>query len=156
MGAELPTSDDIKDDVDSGLTLFGGVTFDLSSSFSLYAEGGWGRHDLSDSDFDGTASPSHLLGGALFSFLGDAPLSPYVFGGLGVQTVKVSIEDESESDSTFGWQLGAGLGFDIGSLNAFGEGRYHSASFDEDGDLGEFDFAMFAVAVGLSFGLGGS
>lgn len=153
-GAAFPTGDDLEN-VDAGLQLFGGATFDVSEKVSLYAEGQWGTHDIENSET--TVKPMALMGGILFGFGDDdAPLSPYVFGGGGIQTVKVDPETgDSVDDSTFGWQLGAGANFDLAGIGAFAEGRYQSASFDADSEIGALDFAIFSVSVGLSVALGG-
>lgn len=154
-GPAFPVSDDIKDDVDAGVNLFGGVTFDATSRFSLYAEGSWGRHSLSD--VDANVTPTSLMAGGIFGFTDneDAAVSPYIFGGLGVQTVKVGNDVADISDSTFGYQFGAGLGFGLGGLDAFAEGRYQAASYGEDSDFGDFSFAVVTAAIGLSIALGG-
>ena len=54
-----------------------------------------------------------------------------------------------DSNSAFGFQGGAGLGFDVAGLEVFGEGRYMSAGFDSG------TTAFMALIVGLSFDFGG-
>lgn len=156
-GAAFPTGDDL-DGVDAGLQLFGGATFDVSEKVSLYAEGQWGTHSLEASD-DVTVKPSALMAGLILG-LGsdeDAPVSPYLFAGGGIQTVNIDPDTgEGADDSTFGFQLGAGLGFDLAGIGAFAEGRYQRASFADDAAvLPDATFAIFSVAVGLSVELGG-
>lgn len=156
-GAAFPSGDDLSD-VDAGLQLFGGLTLDLNERISVYAEGQWGTHNVDDVDVD-KAKPAAIMGGLLFGLTSDedAPVQPYIFGGGGLQSVTVDLATgDSFDDSTFGWQVGAGIGFALGGLDAFAEGRYQAASYDADSDLGEFDFAIFSLAVGLSFELGGS
>lgn len=157
-GAAFPSGDDL-DGVDSGLQLVGGVVVDVSSMLSIYAEGQWGRHDVEDEGETGTANPSALMAGLLLGFSpANSPIEPYVFAGLGLQSVSLEADESpvSVDDRTFGWQLGAGIGFPLGSLNGFAEGRYQAASFDADSEFGELDFAIFSLIVGLSIDLGGS
>lgn len=154
-GSAIPTGDDLED-VEAGLQLLGGVSYDLSEKLSLYGEGQWGTHDIDGTD-DVTVKPSALMAGLLLGLSGDedAALSPYLFGGLGLQTLSVDDEGSDPSDSTFGYQVGAGLGFDLGSLPAFLEGRFQGASFDADSDVGELDFSIFSIILGFSFDIGG-
>jgi opacity protein-like surface antigen len=150
-GVASPQGDDLEN-VDAGLILVGGVTFDLSEMLSLYAEGAWGTHD---SEGDVTVNPSSLMAGLLYGFGGeDAAISPYVFAGAGLQGVALDVTTDP-SDRTFGWQAGAGLGFELVGLPAFLEGRYHSASFDADSDVGELDFGLLSFILGFSFDLSG-
>jgi len=161
-GAAFPGGD--FDDVDSGLQLVGGITFDVSEMLSLYAEGQWGTHDAdSEPGADVSAKPSALMAGLLVGLTGDedAAVSPYLFGGIGLQNLEVEGSSGPVSvtvdDRTFAFQLGAGIGFDIGSLPAFLEGRYQAANYDDFGDLGdgEAEFSLFSILFGFSFDLGG-
>ncbi len=154
-GSAIPTGDDLED-VEAGLQLLGGFTYDLSERLSLYGEGQWGTHDIDGTD-DVTVKPSALMAGLLLGLSGDedAALSPYLFGGLGLQSVKVDADAGDSDDRTFGYQVGAGFGFDLGSLPTFLEGRYQAASFDADSDIGELDFSIFSIILGFSFDIGG-
>jgi len=156
-GPAFPIGDDL-DGIESGLQLTGGLTFDLSERVSLYGEGQWGTHGVEDTD-EVTVKPSALMAGLLLGLSGseDAAIQPYVFGGLGLQSVNLDADADvaDASDRTFGYQAGAGFGFDLGSLPAFLEGRYQAASFDVDSDIGELDFSIFSVILGFSFDLGG-
>ena len=145
-GPTFPTSD-FGDIADTGWMIFGGGTYDLSEQLSIYGEGFWGQNGVTDSE--GDLNPSGIMGGLLYGFSADesAPISPYVFGGAGLLTLS-----NGESESGFGFQGGAGLGFDLGGLDAFAEGRYTSGSIE----LGTVDATVgfFAIVVGLSFGFG--
>jgi opacity protein-like surface antigen len=156
-GAAFPTGGDL-DGVESGVQLFGGATFDITPRLGVYAEGQFGSHGIENSD--SKVKPSALMGGLIFDLMSDedAPVSPYVFGGAGLQTVKFDPEQgDAVDDSAFGFQLGAGVGFDLLGLGAFAEGRYQTAAFADDADvLTDATFAIFSVAVGLSFQFGGS
>lgn len=156
-GAAFPTGDDL-DGVDSGLQLFGGATFDVSEKLSVYAEGQWGTHDLEGGG--GTAKPAAIMAGLLLGLTGDddAPVSPYIFGGAGLQSLTIDLDESgSFDDSAFGFQLGAGVGFDLAGIGAFAEGRYQRAAFADDAEvLTDATFALFSVAVGLSVELGGN
>jgi hypothetical protein len=153
-GSAFPTGDDM-DGVDAGLQLVGGVVVDLSNRVSLYGEGQWGTHGLEDSD--DSAKPSALMAGLLLGLSGDedAAAQPYVFAGLGLQSISVDDGDGDPSDSTMGWQAGAGVGFDLFGLGSFLEGRYQAASYDPDSEFDELDFAIFSIIFGFSFDLGG-
>lgn len=150
-GVASPQGDDLEN-IDAGLILLGGVTFDVSERLSVFAEGAWGTHD---SEGDVTVNPSSLMGGLILGFGDeDAAVNPYVFAGAGLQGVALDVATDP-SDRTFGWQAGAGLGFDLVGLPAFFEGRYHGASFDADSDVGELDFGLLSFVLGFSFDLSG-
>ncbi|HKK92493.1 MAG TPA: outer membrane beta-barrel protein [Longimicrobiales bacterium] len=158
-GSAIPTGDDLDAlDVEAGLQLLGGFTYDLSERVSVYGEGQWGTHDLENSDI--TANPSALMGGLLVGLAGsdDAPISPYLFAGAGLQSLSLERDIGDVDDRTFGYQAGAGIGFDLGPLPTFLEGRYQAASFDP-GVFGEDipleDFSIFSIILGFSFELGG-
>ncbi len=160
-GSAIGTGEDMED-VDAGLQLLGGLVVDVTDRVGIYAEGQWGRHDVTiEGVTDPTATPSALMAGLLLGLSSneDAAISPYVFGGVGLQSLELEGEEggetESADDRTFGWQAGAGFGFDIGSLPAFLEGRYQRASFDEDSEFEELDFAIFSIIFGFSFDFGG-
>lgn len=156
-GAAFPTGDDL-DGVDGGLQLLGGVVVEVSSLLSIYAEGQWGTHDFEDGAITGTVDPSALMAGLMLGFSpANSPVNPYFFAGVGVQSVSLEADGlGSLDDSTFGWQLGGGIGFPIGPVNGFAEGRYQAASFDADSEVSNLDFAIFSLIVGLSIDLGGN
>ena len=159
-GSAIPTGDDMED-VDAGLQLLGGLVLDLTEMVSIYAEGQWGTHDVSvDGATDVSAKPSALMAGLLLGIGGDeGAVSPYLFAGGGLQSLDLEGEEGgitvSVDDRTFGWHVGGGIGFDLGSLPAFLEGRYQAASFDSDSEFDELDFAIFSIIFGFSFDLGG-
>jgi len=150
-GVASPTGDDM-DGVEAGLQLLGGVEYYLSDKLAIMAEGQWGTHDLEGSD--NSVSPTALMGGLSLGLGSEgSALYPWVFAAAGLQGV--SIEDGPD-DRTFGYQVGAGVGFQLFGQNAGLRGSYQAASFDADSDLGEFDFAIFSVVLGFAFPLGGS
>lgn len=154
-GPAIPTGDDLED-VESGLQLTGGATFGLSERLALFAEGQWGTHGIEDSDTK--VKPSALMGGLLFRLSSDpdAAISPFFGAGVGIQTVSVDNDTTDPSSSTFGYEVGAGFGFDLVGLPANLMAKYQAASFDADSDIGELDFSIFSILLGFSFPLGGS
>lgn len=162
VGGAFPTGDDMEG-VNAGFQLVGGVTVDVASQLSIYGEGSWGTHGT---EFDGVdlgvdAKPYALMAGLLLDLMSDedAPATPYVFGGAGLQWIKLTDGDTDISDNAFGFQLGAGVGFNLGPVDGFAEGRYARAGFDADSDLSdgeEFTFAAFGLVAGVSINLGGN
>ncbi len=152
-GLASPSGDDLSD-VSSGWMAAGGVTFDVGTS-GVWAgvDGAYGRNST---DVDGEAvKPFSLMGVLGYSFPTEGSVNPYVWGGAGLQGVKFSDDGgSSESESGFGWQAGAGLGFGSSDSNVrpYIEGRYHSASLDIDGF--DVDLAFFGVLFGVSIGVG--
>lgn len=157
-GPTFPTSD-YGGYADNGFMLAGGVTFEIAGNLDVYGEGFWGqnKHNVQEQG-DPKTNPLGFMAGLLYGFGGeDLPVDPYVFGGLGILQHRYSAAGESSSDSAFGFQGGAGVGFDIGGLGAFAEGRYMYASFDAESPGGDSEAtAFYSILVGLSFDLGGS
>lgn len=147
VGPTFPSSD-YADYAKTGFMIVGGVTYEIVPQLSVYGEGGYGQNNH-DTEGDKT-NPSTIMAGLLYGFGGDnAPVSPYVFGGGGMLTHKYSSDQfEGSSETKFGFQGGAGLGFNLGGFDAFAEGRYTSASFDG------FATAFMGIVVGLSFNFG--
>jgi opacity protein-like surface antigen len=147
VGPTFPSSD-YADYAKTGFMIVGGVTYEIAPNLDVYGEGAWGQNNH-DTDGDKT-NPSSIMAGLLYGFGGeDAPVSPYVFGGGGMLTHRYSSDEfGSSSDTKFGFQAGAGLGFNLGGFDAFTEGRYTSASFDGS------TTAFLGIVAGLSFNFG--
>lgn len=156
VGPTFPSSD-YSEYAKTGFLVAGGVTYEVASQLSIYGEGFWGQNNHEGS---GKTAPSGLMAGLMYGFGGeDAPISPYVFGGGGLLTHRwIPDEGDSESNSGFGFQGGAGIGFDIAGLQAFAEGRYTSGSIDEEispGVTASATTAFIGILLGLSFNFGG-
>lgn len=152
-GLASPSGDDM-DGVDTGWMVAGGLIFDVGSS-GVWAgvDGAYGRNTT---DLDGeTVKPFSVMGVLGYSFPTEGSVSPYVWGGAGLQGIKFSDElGGSESESGFGWQAGAGISFGGADSNVrpYVEGRYHSASIDIDGF--DVDVRFFGALFGVSIGIG--
>ena len=101
---------------------------------------------------DGKTNPYGIMGVVLYEFGMEGSVDPYLFGEAGWLAHKFSGdifgESVSETDSGFGWQLGAGIGFPVSqSISIYGEGRYTAGT----GDVSDTKF--FSALAGLSFGI---
>lgn len=158
VGPSFPIGD-YGDYAGTGFHLAGGFSLDLVADLSVYAEGFWGQNNHSDSD--AKTRPYGAYSGLLYEFETDAlPVDPYIFGGIGILVHDFSFEsggiDLSESENAFSYQTGAGVEFDLGGLDAFGEVRLLGASFDaETQGLDDEATTFIAVTFGVSFDLGG-
>jgi hypothetical protein len=100
---------------------------------------------------------SRILGGtanAVFAFPGTSPARPYLLGGVGVYNGKTSVEGfETESETKFGLNAGAGFDFSLGSANLFADARFHAIlKGGVDVQSGEEATAyMIPVTLGLRF-----
>ncbi len=149
-GITFPTSD-YGDIADTGWMGAGGVLFPVGpAGLAIGAEGFYGQNSSVD-ELDYLDSPK-LYGGmgiVVYSFQTAGSIEPYVFGGAGLMALRLSGEGESDTESGFGYQFGAGLGFALSeNVSLYGEGRYMGASIN-DGTVG-----LFGIFAGLSFGLG--
>ena len=86
--------------------------------------------------------------------MGTMGASPYVIGGVGAYRTKVDVSGtvfgipfSGESTETrFGWNVGGGLEFGLGTLKTFVEARYHGVPGDKN-----FDFNHIPVTFGIMF-----
>jgi hypothetical protein len=154
-GGSFPNSD-YGDYAKTGVLLVGGVDFEVAQNLSVWGEGFWGqnKHEGDDSK----TNPVGFMAGLMYGFGGEeASVEPYVFAGAGWMIHKYSSDTfGDDSQGAFGLQGGAGLGFDLGGLDAFVEGRYMRASYDsESPGAGSAVTAFMALIAGVSFDLGG-
>jgi opacity protein-like surface antigen len=158
-GATFP-SGDFGDYAKTGWQIAGGYLFDLGTEgLSVGIDGFYGenKHDVGEEtspglESDSKTNPYGIMGVVLYEFGLDGSVQPYAFGGLGWLAHKFSGEifgeDVSETDSGFGWQLGAGVAFPVSqSIALYGEGRYTAGT----GDVSETKF--FSLLGGVSFGI---
>jgi opacity protein-like surface antigen len=159
VGPTFPTSD-YGDYANTGFMLAGGATFEIATNLDIYGEAFWGQnnHDEEVVGEDSKTNPLGFMAGLLYGFGGeDAAVDPYVFGGAGLMQHRYSSDTfGDDSESAFGFQAGAGMGFALGGLDAFAEGRYTHASYDAESEGADSAVtAFFSIMVGLSFDLGG-
>lgn len=137
-GASIPSADY---DADTGWLAAGGVTFPVGAAgLWVGAEGLYSRNSRDEISF----KPYSVMGIVGYDVSTESSLSPFVFGGLGLMGIS-----NGDSESGFGFQLGAGVGFEGDSnITPFVEGRYQSVSLD-GGTL-----AILGIEGGVSIGLG--
>jgi len=161
-GAGFPTGD-FGDAADTGWQIAGGILFaDIGTpGLSLGVDGSYGQNSIKDDnpfglDISGNIKTYGIMGIALYSFANESGVDPYVFGGAGWLGADgyASVSDGdttgsvSDSESSFGYQLGAGIGFGISEkISIYGEGRYTGGT----GDLSEIKW--ISALAGLSFAL---
>ncbi|MBT8405169.1 MAG: outer membrane beta-barrel protein [Gemmatimonadetes bacterium] len=158
VGPSFPIGD-FGEYANTGLHAAGGATFAVSNRVDLYGEAFWGQNSH-EGEGDSKTNPYGFMAGALFEVASGAAVEPYVFGGAGMMWHKYSADSggfsEDSSESAFGFQVGGGLGFDVGALHAFGEARFMTASFEaESPGLEDESTAFLAVTVGLALDVGG-
>jgi hypothetical protein len=68
-------------------------------------------------------------------------VGPYAIGGLGLYSADAGGDRENE----FGWNIGAGLRFDLAGFSTFGEVRYNSFS------MGDETFSFVPITFGIMF-----
>jgi len=158
-GATFPTGD-FGDYAKTGWQIAGGYLFDIGTAgLSVGIDGFYGENKHKDLESispglesDGKTNPYGIMGVAVYEFGMESSVAPYVFGGLGWLAHKFSGsifgESVDETDSGFGYQLGAGVAFPVStSIAIYGEGRYTAGT----GDVSDTKF--FSVLGGLSFGI---
>ena len=153
-GASLPTGDygdEDTFDAETGWLAAAGVTIPVGEAgLWVGAEGMYGRNGIAD--IDESFKLFSVMGIVGYDIPTESTVSPYVWGGAGLMSVSTTFED-SESESGFGWQLGAGVGFETGgNINPFVEARYQSGSIDLDEE--SFTVSLIGLEAGVSIGLG--
>ena len=146
-GATFPTGE-YGEYAKTGWMAAGGVMFGigspgLSAGVDLFY--GQNNHESISEESSSKTTPWGAMAAILYNFIPDGGAQPYVFGGAGVLTHRFSTEGFSESETKFGYQLGAGVGFPIGgTTQLYAEGRY----------MGSSGTNFFALLGGFAFGLG--
>lgn len=146
-GATIGTGD-YGDAVDTGWMISGGLSFPLGEG-GLFAgvEGLYSRNGQTAGDE--SAKPYSVMGFLGYDLVTGSSVTPYVYGGAGLQGVSVSNDGESNSESALGYQFGAGLAFGgDGNVSPLVEIRYQGSG-DEDVDLN-----FIGIAGGVSIGVG--
>lgn len=138
-GLSMPMGD-FGDLANSGYTVGGlldwrGANMPFGMRFNV-DYGSWaGDEDVLDLDynmFSGTAA-------AMFTVPTTGGISPYVLGGLGLYSFGCS--EDCDRETEFGFNLGGGLNFNLGTLDTFAEARYHKAG----------DFSFLPIVFGIRF-----
>jgi len=159
VGPTFPNGD-YADYAKTGFMLMGGAGFEVANNVDIWGEFFWGQNSHEDDQGGGKTNPYGVLAGGLLGFgAEDAAVDPYVFGGLGWLIHKYTPADGSQdsdsSDGGLAFAGGAGLGFALGGLDAFAEGRYMYANIEYDGGV-KSATAFIALVLGVSFNVGGS
>lgn len=145
-GVLLPVGD-FGDVADAGWMAVGGFFVPVGSgNIAVGAEGFYGSASGVD---DGPSTDVYGALGTIGLAFGEAgSVRPFVFGGAGIIGADVDLgETEVDaSDTSFGYEAGAGLSIPAGErFGIFIEGRY----------MGSSDLDMLGVVAGVGIGLGG-
>jgi opacity protein-like surface antigen len=110
-----------------------------------------------ENDVDGHSRLIGATANGVFAFPSAAAARPYLIGGVGLYNGKTSVEGfgETESESKFGANVGAGFDFKLGSAALFAEGRFHAifnGALDVE-TLEETTAVMIPLTVGLRWSL---
>lgn len=155
-GLSVPTGD-AGDNLNAGWLGTVGVGFPIGESgLGVAAEGFYGQNNASDEAQTAGLDKANVYGvmGNVGYRIGDPEnIGAYLFGGLGLLALKVSPETgDSETDSNFGYQFGAGVDVPVGSnVGVWVEGRYMGST---GADEGESNYNQLNVLAGLGFGIG--
>ena len=149
-GASFPTGD-FGEFADTGWMGVGGVLFGIGDSgFNVGGEVFYGQNNSKESLFNTKTTPYGIMAIADYTFGQPDKIQPYVFGGLGLMVHRFSGDNfDSESESGFGYQFGAGLAFPFG---LFAEGRYMGSSNMGEGDSAQAT-TYFGALAGWAFDL---
>src|SRR5262245_53341873 len=143
-------------DADDG-TWFGGfqVRVPLGASFAIEGSIEFHTSDFASGDIETVQYP--VQASLLWYILPDAPVCPYVLGGLGWYYTRVSFSGalgsaDDEVDSTFGAHLGVGARVNLGGSTLSVDLRYLFIEPNEDAlQDEEFDSVELVIAISFPF-----
>ena len=122
-GISIPTGDD-NEGVNTGFVVGGLLDFKPAAlPIGIRVNADYHRFGLEG--IDNTLSVIALTGNAMYDFAAASGVSPYVIGGVGMYRSSISDCDEECSDTEFGFNVGGGLNFNLGTLGTFAEVRYN-------------------------------
>lgn len=101
----------------------------------------------------GETSSNSFLFNIYYDFKNTSPFTPFLSAGIGLSNVEFDIEDESDDDTVFAYQLGVGLGYAItDKVSLDVKYRYFGTEDPEfDGFEAEYSSHNFYMGVRFSF-----
>ena len=134
------------------VTAGGGIPLG-DAGLNVLVEGAWGQNSH-DTDGDKT-NPLSIMGGLEYDFnAGSDGLNPYAYALAGLLWHRYSSDTfGDDSESAFGYTGGAGVGFPLGGVNGWVEGKITNASFDSSAG-GSSNTMFFGIIAGISISLG--
>ena len=137
-----------------------------ASPFGIRLDGSYSEIDPKSEIIDFNSGDTRIIDGTFDFVFGPhfGAFQPYIIGGVGIYDLRFRGEDVTggnvfESSTTrFGWNVGTGFAFRVGSSNThvFVEGRYTSVSLEgnvlgDTLDTGGRRFTLVPVNVGVVF-----
>lgn len=155
-GLTLPLGD-FGDGASTGWHGLGAVSYTPANlPLGFQVDGMFQRFGFEDApdDFDGNLQIIQGTANAVYYFQvsEETKVRPYLIGGIGLYNSKATGDDvpDSESQTDFGINGGAGFDFMAGAVGIFVEGRFHNVFSDPD------NTNFIPVTVGVRFGGSGS
>ena len=158
-GAALPTGD-LKDGADIGYTLGAAMDYHVPvSTIGFRGEGSYTSFGAKDTGGADDADLSDLgLNANLVFWLPNpgSPVKAYLTGGPSYSRTKVSVSsgnvDASVTDNNWGFNVGGGLDFPLGTLSTRLDVRYKRISSDNFFDTGEKGTVQYIpITFGITF-----
>ncbi|HKP77214.1 MAG TPA: outer membrane beta-barrel protein [Longimicrobiaceae bacterium] len=163
-GVVLPQGD-FSDGLSTGFTVGGAVHYRIAPMVSLYGGYDYARFSTEDdADFEGVdanVTDNGFRVGARFDvpLVGMTGISPWLEGGATFNQTTIHLSDDSsalglDSDRSVGYEVGAGLSFNVAPKISLTPGvryRSHTANFGDDGEGGDnkVDANYFAIDLGI-------
>lgn len=134
--------------LDSGLVLNGALGYNYGSA-RLEAAVGYQQHDWKYSLDDGSFLT--VMANGYYDIETSSGITPYVMAGAGILNTDVSWS--SDTDTSFAWQVGAGLGFKIDENLTFDVGyRYlRPEGLQSPGNGNDVDWETHNILAGIRY-----
>lgn len=114
-------------------------------------------------DFSGSGEITALsvLVNGYYDIENESPVTPYISGGIGFATVEIddfeiegySVQDDSEDDTVFAYQLGVGIGFDVNEKITLDLAYRFFATNELDFDGVDAEYQSHNFIAGIRIGL---
>jgi len=155
-GPSFPMND-YSDYANTGFLITAGGGFPLGDNgLNVIVEGGWGQNNHDETIDAGKTNPITLMGGLEYDFnTSGEGINPYVYGGAGIMWHKYTPDTGTgDTQSAFGYTGGVGVGFPLGGVNGWVEGKFANASFDDELSSESYNTMYVGIVAGISIDLG--
>ncbi|MBI4825646.1 MAG: porin family protein [Nitrospirae bacterium] len=149
---------------DTGWAFGGAVGYDLGNNTRLEGEVAYRSADIDKVtilgvpvDPSGEVNVLSFLLNGYYDIKVDAPVTPFITGGIGFANIELSDDVDSYDDNVFAYQIGAGLGYAVNDLTTIDFGyRYMGTSDPEYEDSGiqvDSEYASHNFYIGVRYAI---
>lgn len=102
-------------------------------------------------DISGETSSNSFLFNTYYDFKNSSSFTPFLTAGLGVSNVEGELEGDTEDDTVFAYQLGAGLGYAVNDKFSIDFKYRYFGTDDPEFDGFDFEYSSHNLYLGARF-----